>query len=93
MTRPDIIAAHVHSSRHAAELRHSERCGCFYCLAVFSPSEVADWTDDGDTALCPRCGIDAVVGESSGFPVADVDFLAAMKIRWFERTVTIRSGQ
>ncbi|MDJ0447905.1 cytoplasmic protein [Methylocystis sp. JR02] len=93
MTPPDIIAAHVHSSRHAAELHHSAKCGCYHCLAVFSPSEIADWIDDGETALCPRCGIDSVVGENSGFPIADSDFLAAMKARWFEAAVTIRSGQ
>lgn len=89
----DVVGAHAHSSRHAAELHGGQTCGCIYCLAVFLPSEIADWTDDDDTALCPRCGIDSVLGDRSGFPVADDDFLAAMKDHWFDRTVTIRSAK
>jgi hypothetical protein len=50
--RPTVLAADV--------------CGCFYCLFMFPPSDIANWIDldergVGQTALCPRCGIDAVV--------------------------------
>ncbi|MGJ0394110.1 MAG: cytoplasmic protein [Methylocystis sp.] len=89
----DVVGAHSHSSRHSEELRGSKTCGCFYCLAVFPPTEIADWIDDYDTALCPRCGVDSVVGDGSGFPVTDGGFLAAMKGHWFDRTVTIRSAK
>ena len=88
-----IIAAHRHSSRHAAEIRSSGKCGCFYCFAVFPPSDIVTWTDDGVIALCPHCGIDSVVGGSSGFPIEDDRFLRAMKDHWFERTVSIRSAR
>lgn len=36
-------------------------CGCFHCLHVFEAGEVIDWTDDGDTPLCPECGVAAVL--------------------------------
>jgi NAD-dependent SIR2 family protein deacetylase len=36
-------------------------CGCFHCLQVFDAAEVVDWVDDGETPLCPRCGVDAVM--------------------------------
>lgn len=36
-------------------------CGCFCCLQTFAASEVIDWIDDGDTPLCPYCGIAAVM--------------------------------
>lgn len=36
-------------------------CGCFGCLQTFPPEAVIDWTDDGDTPLCPYCGISAVL--------------------------------
>jgi NAD-dependent SIR2 family protein deacetylase len=36
-------------------------CGCFCCLQTFAASEVIDWIDDGDTPLCPHCGIAAVL--------------------------------
>jgi len=82
----NITQAHRHSIRHRDEVLASERCGCFYCCAVFPVAEVADWTDAwkgvGQTALCPRCGIDSVIGSESGYPVTP-EFLAAMKAQWF----------
>ncbi|AWN45011.1 cytoplasmic protein [Methylobacterium terrae] len=76
-------AAHTHSSRHADEVRSSVSCGCFYCLEVFSSNEITHWIADEGTALCPRCGIDAVIGDLSGFPVGNRVFLQAMHRHWF----------
>jgi len=79
--------AHKHSIRHRDEIAASERCGCFYCLAVFEPSAITRWVDEhGVTALCPKCGIDSVIGTASGFPSANLEFLTAMKGHWFEGT-------
>jgi NAD-dependent SIR2 family protein deacetylase len=36
-------------------------CGCFHCLQVYEAIEVIDWIDDGETPLCPRCGVDSVM--------------------------------
>jgi hypothetical protein len=36
-------------------------CGCFHCLQVFEATTVIDWVDDGETPLCPLCGVDAVM--------------------------------
>lgn len=77
-----IVAAHEHSSRHREELQASERCGCFYCCAIFSPADLASWLPGGDTASCPRCGIDSVIGEASGYPIS-AGFLARMRAYWF----------
>ena len=41
-------------------------CGCFCCLQTFAASEVTDWIDDGDTPLCPHCGIAAVLPGVTG---------------------------
>jgi hypothetical protein len=35
------------------------------------------------TGLCPKCGIDSLIGSASGFPVTDPTFLQAMHSRWF----------
>src|SRR5688572_5370679 len=72
----DKQAAHAHSSNHRAEILDSSVCGCFYCLATFPPVEIQDWVDEdsggqGQTALCPRCGIDSVIGGRSGFPISE----------------------
>ena len=80
MTAPHI-AAHKRSAHHRVELKASARCGCFYCLETFVPTDVVDWIDDQQTALCPRCGIDSVIGDASGFPV-DRAFLQTTKKHW-----------
>lgn len=49
---------------------------------VFPPSEIEDWTDDDDTALCPKCGIDSVIGSVSGYPI-ERQFLQKMHDHWF----------
>jgi len=36
-------------------------CGCYFCIRVFSSDEVAEFTDQGTTALCPHCGVDAII--------------------------------
>jgi hypothetical protein len=45
MTTPDHICAHRHSARHREEVLASERCGYFYHLATFPPSEIERWVD------------------------------------------------
>lgn len=87
MTTPDYARAHRHSIYNRDEILSSEQCGCFYCGVIFSPMEVRDWTDErqdvGQTALCPRCGIDAVIGSNSGYPIT-TEFLEIMKTHWFQ---------
>jgi acetone carboxylase gamma subunit len=36
----------------------------------------------GQTALCPECGIDSVIGDASGYPITEA-FLGKMKTFWF----------
>ena len=78
----DVVAAHKHSIYHRQEVEKSELCGCFHCTSTFTPDTVNSWTDEGTTALCPKCGIDSVIGSASGFPISKV-FLSAMKKHWF----------
>jgi len=78
----DLKAAHKHSNRHRAELESSDQCGCFHCLEVFSTKQIDVWVDDEDTALCPICGIDAVIGSTAGFPLTAA-FLSEMRQHWF----------
>ena len=83
-----LDTAHKHSIYHKNELLQSDICGCFYCLRIFDPEEITDWTDTHNlkehTALCPFCGIDSVIGEKSGFPVSDKIFLNTMHTYFFK---------
>ncbi|PSJ59651.1 cytoplasmic protein [Pseudaminobacter soli (ex Li et al. 2025)] len=78
----DIDLAHKQSIRHRGEIEASGIRGCFYCLETYSPTEITEWTDEGQTALCPRCGIDSVLGDASGVPITS-DFLTRMSRHWF----------
>lgn len=82
-----IRDAHEHCSNHRDEIESSKLCGCFYCRSRFAPDKVVEWVDDephgrGTTALCPHCGIDSVLGDSSGFPISQ-EFLDQMHRCWF----------
>ena len=39
----------------------SKTCRCAHCLATFSGAEVIEFIDEGKTAVCPKCGVDAVL--------------------------------
>jgi hypothetical protein len=83
---PAHIAAHRHSSNHRSEVLQSDTCGCFCCLEIYRPSDIIEWVDDkdgiGTTAICPRCGIDSVLGAGSGYPITRA-FLEQMEAYWF----------
>ena len=87
-SKESIISAHKCSIFHQTQIIQSILCGCFHCMSTFDPGEINDWTDQnnplGPTALCPKCGIDSVIGSSSGFPVSDTDFLSQMNKYWFK---------
>lgn len=78
---PDYITAHEYSMFNRRLLEHDKRCGCFHCLKVFDTKEL-EWVDFDLTALCPYCGIDAVIGESAGYPLTE-EFLEKMRDYWF----------
>ena len=58
-------------------LESKQPCGCYYCCKVFSPTEIVEWCDqylrkptrpnqeDSWTALCPKCGIDSVIDDTT----------------------------
>lgn len=89
----DVQGAHRHCRDHRDELAASVRCGCFHCCRVYAATEIIDWIDpapemaaetgrSGQTALCPYCGVDAVIGDASTYPLTPA-FLESMRAHWF----------
>jgi hypothetical protein len=72
---------HRHTRANQMELEASEVCGCIACERIYFPSEIVRWLEDG-TALCPHCGVDAVVGSASGIPIMP-GVLRRAHERWF----------
>jgi len=83
LTEQQMKDAHKLSIRHRKEVLSSEVCGCFCCVRAFPPLKIEEWTDKQQTALCPRCGIDSVIGDKS-HPI-DRLFLKQMCKYWFGR--------
>ena len=80
------MQAHDHREPQS-EILSSEKCGCFRCCQIFSPDEIDQWHGEGidgveSVALCPKCGIDSVIGSTSGFPIEE-SFLRKMSEFWF----------
>ncbi len=79
----DFKKAHEHCTNNKSEIEKSEKCGCFYCLEIFDKGRIENWIDENcDTALCPFCGNDSVIGDKSGFEITK-EFLTEMKESWF----------
>lgn len=78
----DIRHAAKFAMHNKKELEKSAMCGCFHCLALFDPKEIKEWTDDGNTAVCPFCFIDAILPESSDIYL-DKDVLHRLNTYWF----------
>jgi hypothetical protein len=86
--RQSYDMAKNYSRYNRAALEKDKVCGCYCCETIFSPTEINEWCCEsarGDevTALCPNCGIDSVIAESSGYPITP-DFLKTMNGYAFE---------
>lgn len=83
-----LEAAHKCCMQNKKMVMDSEICGCFYCLKTFRPEEVDTWWDERSgmpTAVCPYCGVDAVIGSAAGFGITR-EFLGEMKSYYFDGT-------
>ena len=97
----ELLAARHHTWNNKAEIEASAVCGCCTCLRIFRSEEIVAWMSaevgkledlealQGGTALCPRCGGDAVIGDKSGFGI-NPNFLARMNEAWFQKTLIRR---
>jgi len=94
----ELLVAHRYLANNWRQIQSSTMCGCCNCLKTFVPQEIVAWAGlsfdqpddpeaiDQQTALCPRCGDESVLGNGSGFPV-DPAFLERMNEAWFQKTI------
>ena len=52
---------HAYSSNNKDLIEKSDKCYCFYCKKVMDSNVVNQYLDIENTALCPHCGIDAII--------------------------------
>lgn len=70
------VKKHLHNND--VEILDSKECVCLACRRSFSARSVSDWFNDkgNNTALCPECGMEAVLGDASGIVLNHEDVLA-----------------
>ena len=56
---------HRHSRLNRQFMSTGTPCRCFHCRATFPAEAIGQWIDAGATAICPCCGIDAVLSSGS----------------------------
>ena len=60
-------------------LSKSKMASCYSCISTFPVTEIKEFVDmNDDTALCPKCGIDAVLGDATDLPIHNLEYLQAM---------------
>lgn len=69
LTKKALASIESHTKGNDAEILKSKNCSCLFCRHTYDARKVSDWIDDpkGMTAICPECGMDAVVGDASGY--------------------------
>ena len=62
----------AHSKNNEVEILRSTKCGCYFCEGIYSARKVSDWSQEEggvSSAVCPRCGMNTVIGDASGVPL------------------------
>lgn len=64
-----------HTSNNEIEIIKSDKCSCLFCRQTYSARKVNDWVNGpkGMSALCPECGMAAVVGDASGYKLGKAE--------------------
>lgn len=75
---PEIFSMHNRLAMEAAQ-----KCGCYCCMRIYKIGEIEQWTDRGSTAICPYCGIDAVLPDIEGVINVDYSLLSMLHEKYF----------
>jgi NAD-dependent SIR2 family protein deacetylase len=79
---PSLRRVYDNSRLNRRFMTAGAKCRCLHCLSTFAPDQIKDWIDDGETALCPNCGIDAVLSTLSG-PISEA-LLRRLRATYFD---------
>jgi len=93
-----LLAAFRYTTNNYGQILGSKTCGCCNCVQIFTPNDIVGWTGldmhnvedpaaiDQQTAMCPKCGSEAVLGDQCGYPIT-LQFLGMMNEAWFQQTM------
>ncbi len=96
---PDYVElAHKATFANESQILESDSCTCFYCGHTFNPKDEESlyWITESagreKTLQCPMCGIDCLIGNASGFPIHDPEFITIFTESWFGGISRISDG-
>jgi hypothetical protein len=81
----DPEVAHKAAFENKESIRKSRLCGCFYCAKIYVATDVIEFIHEptgGETAFCPVCGIDSLIGDATGIPIT-LEYLKLMQKKYF----------
>lgn len=78
-----IIYAAYGSMKNKNQVFQSKKCGCYSCLKEFEPAEINNYTDEGETVLCPFCEMDTVLPDNDPSNPITIELLGKIKSYWF----------
>ncbi len=62
MNNKEYNELHKKSINNKNEIKTLGYAGCFGCLKWYSNDKIKEWVDRENTAMCPHCGLDMVIG-------------------------------
>jgi hypothetical protein len=65
MSNTEIFTAAMIAMRNKKQVETSHNVGCYYCLQIFPATDVQEYTDNGNTAICPHCHVDSIIPEKA----------------------------
>ena len=73
---------HTYCTHNKSLVEKSTICYCFYCKSTVDARDIDEFIDSEQTALCPKCGIDAIIPDSIDEPI-DETIISEMHAYWF----------
>ena len=85
-----LKSVHNHSFKNKEEISKSVDCYCFHCFKIYASNEIEYYLSEKDgkeTALCPYCLCDTVIGDACGYELTDelIDALAYKYLYYLTR--------
>jgi hypothetical protein len=79
----EAVATAIHAlvNRQRDAIMASTMVGCCDCLGIFPATDIKEWTDRGQTAICPHCWVDFILPDAA--ISLSVPLLKAMHSYWF----------
>ena len=82
MSNDVLKDAYSHTLYNVLDYQTAKQSGCISCRRIFTIDEPLDFVDNGKTALCPYCGCDSIIFDSSGIKLTK-ELLAKLNKKYF----------